>query len=48
MTNKADSAKPGSNHWPRGGEAKTSDVNAVMADYLKSQASKPAKPDQAK
>ncbi|MCD4866976.1 hypothetical protein [Pseudomonas sp. PLB05] len=48
MTNKADFAKPGSNHWPRGGEAKTSDVNAVMVDYLKSQASKPAKPDLAK
>ncbi len=48
MTNKADSAKPGSNYWPRGGEAKTSNVNAVMADHFKSQASKLAKPAQAK
>jgi hypothetical protein len=36
------------NLWPRGGQGKTSDVNAVMVDYLKSQASRPAKPDQAK
>lgn len=44
----ADTTQPGSNYWHRGGQAKTSDVNAVMADFLKSQPPKPAMPDQPK
>lgn len=45
---KADSTQPGSNCWHRGGQAKCLGVNAVMADFLKSQPPKPAMPDQPK
>lgn len=38
MTNKSELKQPGSNHWPKGGQAKTSTVNAVLGDFLKSNA----------
>ncbi|MBW6123153.1 hypothetical protein KZ843_09675 [Pseudomonas aeruginosa] len=44
----SDTKQPSSNHWPRGGQAKTSDVNTAMADFLKSQVPKPATTEQPK
>jgi hypothetical protein len=37
MTNNSDTKQNSFNLWPRGGQAKTSEVNATMADFLKSQ-----------